>query len=157
MQTSWVVLKMEKSFPPPTWTMLTTWPRAHTPRPPGAWGPILLIPVTPHCCSLSVNQRTVYKLIIDSATLLPHLDFKNSLPKPLQRGQGFLGMKNGPAVNLSLLQIPTVQFIWPHCALGLELTHTVCQAQKSLWKISEQPGKDPCPHGSQGSRQSGGN
>ena len=114
MHISWVVLQMWKSSP----NGKTTW-----------W-------------LFSWNLRIDNVHICDS-TLLPHLQpvrelcmswLLSLLPlsltwllkvlcQNLELAETFQGKKylfswHGPAVNLSLLQIPMSQFAWPHCALG---------------------------------------
>ena len=83
----------------------------------------MLTPVPPPCCltiSQSENHAQADHIPCDT---LPHLAFKNALPKPFRELEAFQGMRrlvslHGPAINLPLLQTPTFQFVWPHCALG---------------------------------------
>ena len=68
------------------------------------------------------NQRTAHELVTHPATPHSHLAFKDASPLWF----GVFGLSGlwathlfaQPAANFSLLQIPTVQFVWPHCVLG---------------------------------------
>ena len=82
----------------------------------------MLTPVTPPCY-LTISQS-------EKCTQVDHIpcDPSPSWPlkcfaKPLGGLKVFQGMSHlvslyGLAINLSLLQTPTFQFVWPHHALG---------------------------------------
>ena len=77
--------------------------------------------------SPSNNQRIVHEFITYPTTSLAHLAFENALPKPLWEFWVFLWPEppaslHGPAINLSLLQTQTFQFVWLHWAHELVLT-----------------------------------
>ena len=70
-------------------------------------------PIRELCTSWSQNP----------VTPSPHLAFTNALPKPFGELEAFQGKNqlislHGLAINLSLLQTPTFQFVWPHRASG---------------------------------------
>ena len=67
----------------------------------------------------------------------PHLLFKNALQKPF----GELISLHGLGIYLSLLQTPSFQFVWPHCASGPwacvnTLTLILNFLLPELWKIN---------------------
>ena len=79
----------------------------------------MLTLVTPPCCltiSQSENCAQADHILCD----LPLLAFKKALPKLLGELKAFQGMSHlisfhGLAINLSLLQTLTFQFVWSHC------------------------------------------
>ena len=81
----------------------------------------------------------LYYLITYPATPFSHLAFKN----PWGSFGLFLGHEppisfHSPAINLSLLQIPTFWCVWPHCALGTQTcTNTASSLKSSV--------AGPCP------------
>ena len=109
---------------PTKWKMLTTWwPWAHSPQ--ASWS-LRTDNVNPCDTTLLPHHQWVRELCMSwSHSLrphLPHLAFKNVWPNT-SGSSGLLGQKPpvssyGPAINLSLLQTLTFQFVWPHCALG---------------------------------------
>lgn len=67
-----------------------------------------------------------------------YLPFKDALPKTLGEREAFQGMSHpissqGPAINLSLLQTPLFQFVWPLCTLGTWTCVNVCIFKK--WNL----------------------
>ena len=68
------------------------------------------------------SQPTKQKKVTHPADLIPNFAYKTSPQKP-SGILGFLSISHPlsllvPAINLSLLQTPTFQFVWPHCASG---------------------------------------
>ena len=106
--------------------MLTTWwSWVHSPRPPGAQGQIMFIPVTPPC-SLTIIQSENCVQADHRPWDPPSLTWllKVLCWNPSESFRGFLVGHEPPAslhgltMNLSLLQTPMFQFVWLHYALG---------------------------------------
>ena len=99
--------------------------------------------VNPRDTSPSANQKLVHELntypVNSSITWL----FKNSLPKAELAVFWVLSHLSfslpGPAINLSLLQTPTFQSVWPPCGSGTRTcTHRGGEGASSLhWSLAK--------------------
>ena len=122
MHSSWVVLQMWK--PSTKWKIVTTWwPSAHSPQ--ASWS---LRTDINHCDTPQLpHHQPVRELCSSWSHSLWPTSLTRLLNMPCWKPLGEFGVwgvhettasLHGPAIKLSLLQVPIFQFVWPHCVAG---------------------------------------